>query len=157
MAPYPPPPRRPYDPLIVNLAPTGMVPMPDRVPHVPVTPAQIVRDVSLCYDVGVTIVHLHARDADGKPTWRKEAYAEIIPALRERCPDLVVCVTTSGRTFADFEQRSDVLLLDGDAQPDMASLTLGSMNFPTGPSVNAPETIERLASTMAERGIRPEL
>jgi uncharacterized protein (DUF849 family) len=134
-----------------------MVPTPDRVPHVPVTPEQIARDAFLCSEAGASIVHVHARDEDGKPTWRPEVYRRIIPAIRERCPDLVVCVTTSGRTFQDLEQRSAVLHLDGDSKPDMASLTLGSMNFATGPSVNAPDTIEALARTMADEGIRPEL
>ena len=156
-APLPPHPLTPYQPLIVNVCLTGMIPMPDRVPHVPVRPDQIARDAFLCYEAGASIVHVHARDEDGVPTWRPEVYQEIIPAIRERCPDLIVCVTTSGRTFTELEQRSAVLHLEGDARPDMASLTLGSMNFATGPSVNAPDMIEALARIMAERGIRPEL
>ena len=155
--PFPPHPLTPYPPLIVNVCMTGMVPMPDRVPHVPVRPEQIARDAFLCYEAGASIVHVHARDDRGVPTWRPEVYGEIIPAIRERCPDLVICVTTSGRTFTELEQRSAVLRLDGDSKPDMASLTLGSMNFATGPSVNAPDMIEALARAMAEEGIRPEL
>jgi uncharacterized protein (DUF849 family) len=154
---YAPHPLRPYPPLIVNAALTGMVPTTDRVPHVPVTPEQIAADALLCYEAGASIVHLHARDEEERPTWRREVYAEFIPAIRERCPELVICVTTSGRTYAELEKRSDVLSLEGDCKPDMASLTLGSLNFITGPSVNAPETIEALASIMLERGIKPEL
>jgi 3-keto-5-aminohexanoate cleavage enzyme len=66
-------------------------------------------------------------------------------------------VTTSGRNGADFERRAAVLELEGDAKPDMASLTLGSLNFQSGPSINSIEMIERLAMRMQERGIKPEL
>jgi 3-keto-5-aminohexanoate cleavage enzyme len=152
-----PHPLRPYEPLIVNAAITGMVPTRDRVPHVPVTPDEIVRDAVRCHEAGASIVHVHARDENERPTWRRDVYADFIPRIRARCPDLVICVTTSGRDFSELEKRSDVLHLEGDAKPDMASLTLGSLNFVTGPSVNAPETIEALAVMMRDKGIRPEL
>jgi uncharacterized protein (DUF849 family)/GNAT superfamily N-acetyltransferase len=154
---YAPNPIRAYDPLIINAAITGMVPTRDRVPHVPVTPDQIVREAVRCAEAGASIVHLHARDADERPTWRKEVYAEFIPRIRERVPDLVICVTTSGRNYPEVEKRGEALTLEGDAKPDMASLTLSSLNFITGPSVNAPETIQALAERMRDRGIRPEL
>ena len=145
------------DPLIINLAPTGMVPMPRDNAHVPVTTHAIGRDVAACRTLGAAIVHLHARDADGLPTWRPDAYREVITQVREQAPDVVVCVSTSGRTFGEFDQRAAVLDLDGDVKPEMASLTLGSMNFPTQASVNEPAMIERLARRMQERGIMPEL
>jgi 3-keto-5-aminohexanoate cleavage enzyme len=152
-----PHPLRPYPPLIVNAALTGMIPRHDRVPHVPVTAEAIVEDAVACHAAGATIVHLHARDAREAPTWRREAYAEFVPEIRRRCPGLIVCVTTSGRTFGELEQRADVLALDGEARPDMASLTLGSLNFRDGPSVNSIATVRALAERMRERGIRPEL
>lgn len=79
--------------------------------------------------------------------------------IRAEAPDLVICVTTSGRTFSEFERRADVLELAGAgaAKPDMASLTLGSLNFRDAASVNSPEMIERLAARMREQGIKPEL
>lgn len=144
-------------PLIINLAPTGMVPTVRQNASLPVTPDAIARDAAACRALGASIVHLHARDADGTPTWRPEVYQEIILAVRRHAPDLVICVSTSGRTFPAFEQRAAVLDLDGDAAPEMASLTLGSMNFPTQASVNEPAMIERLAARMQERGIVPEL
>ncbi len=154
---YVPHPLRPYPPLIVNAALTGMVPRRDRVPNVPVTPEQIVEDAQACFEAGATIVHLHARAADESPGWRRETYASFIPEIRKRCPGVVVCASTSGRTFSEFEKRSDVLSLEGDAKPDMASLTLGSLNFRDVASVNAPETIRALAERMRDTGIRPEL
>jgi uncharacterized protein (DUF849 family) len=154
---YVPHPLRPYTPLIVNAAITGMVPRRARVPHVPVTAEQIVADAQDCFEAGATIVHVHARAADESPDWRREAYAEFIPEIRRRCPGMVVCVTTSGRTFVELDQRADVLALEGDAKPDMASLTLGSLNFRDVASVNTPQMIRALAERMADVGIRPEV
>ena len=144
-------------PLIINAALTGMVPRKEDSPHVPMTPGEIAADVERCRRAGASIMHLHARDGEGNPTYRRDAYAEIVASVRDRSPDVIVCVSTSGRNFKTFEERSEVLGLDGDLRPDMASLTLGSMNFPRQASVTAPEMISRLAGTMQDRGIVPEL
>jgi uncharacterized protein (DUF849 family) len=134
-----------------------MMPRRATVPHVPVTARQIVDDAVACFDAGATILHLHARADDESATWRREPYEAFLPEIRARCPGAVLCVTTSGRDVTEAEQRADVLELEGDARPDMASLTLGSLNFRTAAVVNAPDTIVRLAARMRERGIRPEL
>ena len=148
----------PYlQPLLINAALTGMVPTKADNPALPVTPKEIAEDAARCIHAGASIVHLHARDDEGRPTYRKEVYAEILGAIRERCPSAILCVSTSGRTFKTFEQRADVLDLDDDVKPDMASLTLGSLNFPKQASVNDPEMIRRLAERMYERAIVPEL
>lgn len=153
----PPHPLRAYPPLIVNAALTGMIPRRAQVPHVPVTAEAIVEDAVACHAAGAASVHLHARDAAEAPAWQREAYAEFIPEIRRRCPGLVICVTTSGRTCGEVAQRADVLELEGEAKPDMASLTLGSLNFRDGPSVNSLTTIRALAGRMRERQIKPEL
>jgi 3-oxoadipate:acetyl-CoA acetyltransferase len=155
--PYPAHPMTPYAPLIVNVALTGMVATRERVPHVPLSAEEIVDDAERCFHAGAAIVHLHARDDAGRPEWRRDAYAEIIAEVRQRCPGIVVCATTSGREVAEVDRRGDVLLLEGHARPDMASLTLGSLNFHSGPSVNAIATIEELTRRMVANGIRPEL
>lgn len=100
---------------------------------------------------------MHARDLAGKPTYQKDVYARIIAKIREKNPDLVLIVSTSGRVFNDFEKRSEVLDLSGDEKPQMASLTLSSLNFVASASVNQPEVIMRLAAKMREKGIKPEL
>lgn len=155
--PWPPHPLTPYPPLIINAAITGMLPRTGRVPHVPVTLDRIVDDAVACADAGASIVHLHARDADERPVWQKAAYEEMVCRIREARPGLVLCITTSGRDFSEVEKRADVLSLEGLARPDMATLTLGSLNFATGPSVTSPAHIEVLARTMRDAGIRPEL
>jgi 3-keto-5-aminohexanoate cleavage enzyme len=145
------------DKLIINLAVTGMIPTKQDNPHVPVTPDEITEDCHLCYQAGASIFHLHARDENGKPTYRSDLFREVITKVRSKCPDAIICVSTSGRVYKSLEQRAEVLDLDGDAKPDMASLTLGSLNFPQHASVNEPQTIQALAQKMNERGIVPEL
>ena len=144
--------------LIVNFTPTGMIPTKEMTPHVPIAVAEIVEDIHRAVDIGITTVHLHARDAaTGKPTYKAEVYGEIIAGIRSFCEDLVVCVSLSGRNIREFEQRAEPLQLEGDLKPDMGSLTLSSLNFNHEASVNSPDIIQRLASEMKSRGIVPEL
>jgi 3-keto-5-aminohexanoate cleavage enzyme len=143
--------------LIINVATTGMVPTKADNPNVPVTPDEIAEDCFRCYQAGASSLHLHARDEGGQPTYRSDIYREIIARVRSKCPDVIICVTTSGRTFKSLEQRAEVLDLDGNVKPEMASLTLGSLNFPKQASVNEPAMIRALAERMHERGIVPEL
>jgi uncharacterized protein (DUF849 family) len=135
-----------------------MVPTKGMTEHVPVTPDEIIADVRAAHEIGITAVHLHARAPEtGDPTWRKEVFAEIIGGIREFAPELVVCVSLSGRDWSELDKRTDVLDLSGDRKPDMGSLTLSSMNFSDEASVNSPETVEALARRMRERGVLPEL
>ena len=144
------------DELIVNLCPTGMVPTKADTPHVPITPGEVAADVRRCCDAGASIVHIHPRDAEGRPSQDPEVAAAFIRAVRAAAPQIVLCITTSGRVQHELAGRVKVLELDGDAKPEMASLTLGSLNFPKQASINAPETIQGLARRMQERGIVPE-
>jgi len=134
-----------------------MVGQRERVPSLPLTEEEIARDAWVCHQLGATIIHLHARDGDGQPEWHPDVYGSLIARIRDRCPDAVLCVTTSGRTFQELERRAAVLELSGDAKPDMASLTLGSLDFATGPSVNAPIVVEALAERMRASAIKAEL
>ncbi len=152
-----PHPLAPYPPLLINACLVGMVPTKKQTPFLPITPEEIIEDAIKVSDLGAQIVHIHARDADGHPTWKASVFEKILTGIRRERPELICCVTTSGRIWSDFERRTEVLHLTGMAKPDFASLALGSMNFPAGPSVNTPEMIERLAQTMKEKGIRPEL
>ncbi len=143
--------------LIINLAPTGMIPTKAMTPHVPVTPEEIAADSLKCLELGVSMIHLHARGEDENPTYKKEVYARIISAIRERNKNAILVVSTSGRTYSEFEKRAEVLELQADLKPDMASLTLSSVNFNKIASINSPETIMGLAEKMQEKGIKPEL
>ena len=143
--------------LLVNFAPTGMVPTKQQTPHVPVDPPEIIDEVLEAYEAGIAIAHLHARDDDGAPTYRKEVYARIIEGIRRHAADLIVCVSLSGRNFSEVDQRADPLDLEGELKPDMGSLTLSSLNFSSQTSINSPQIIQELAGRMLQRGILPEL
>jgi len=143
---------------ILNFTPTGMIPTRDMTPKVPIHPREIVEQVLEAADLGANMVHLHARDPnDGKPTYRKGIYAEIIAGIRSKNKDLILCVSTSGRDFQSLEKRSECLELAGELRPDMASLTLSSLNFNRQASINEPDTIKALARKMLQNRIRPEL
>lgn len=145
------------NPLIINLAPTGLIPSRAQTPHVPLSVEEIILDVEKCVIAGASMVHLHARDASGNATDDVTIVAAIIEGIRASCPDVLITTTTSGRRSPKIEKRAASLYLEGRCKPDMASLTLGSMNFSNEASLNAPATIMRLAEIMRERGIKPEL
>ena len=145
------------DGIIINLAPTGALAAKTLPPHVPTDVNDIVRDVRRCIDAGVNMVHLHARDERGNPTYEKEVYARLIGGIREYAEDIIICVSLSGRSRNNLEKRSDPLKLTEDLKPDMGSLTLSSMNFCNEESVNSPEIIKQLAQRMSDSGIKPEL
>lgn len=146
------------DKIIVNFTPTGMIPTKNQTPYVPVSPQEIIDDVKAACELGISMVHLHARDRiDGTPSHHKEIYGEIISGIRQFAPELVICVSTSGRVLNTFETRSEVLSLEEGLKPDMASLTLSSLNFNNSASMNEPSMIISLAQQMKEKGIKPEL
>jgi len=150
-------PLAPYPPLVINVCLTGMIPTRAQTPHVPLSPDEIIADAIQACDAGARLVHLHARDADGLPTPDPALYNKIIRGIRRERPGLICWATTSGRNWSDFERRSAVLYLVPPARPDMASLTLGSMNFLTNASTNTIEMVERLAMAMKEQNVKPEL
>lgn len=144
--------------IIINLTPTGMIPTKEMTSYVPISVSEIVDDVLEAYELGITMVHLHARDEIScKPMWKANIYAKIIESIRKSAPELIICVSLSGRTFKEFEKRAEPLELDGNYKPDMGSLTLSSLNFNKMASINEPEMIQRLAAKMKEKKIKTEL
>lgn len=143
---------------ILNFTPTGMIPTKEMTSHVPISVSEIVEDVHKASEIGITMVHLHARNqVSGVPTYKKEIYAQIVEGIRKYAPELVICLSLSGRNFGELEKRSEPLMLEGDLKPDMGSLTLSSLNFNKTASINAPDMIQSLAGIMKEKGIVPEL
>lgn len=130
-----------------------MVPTKEMTPHVPIHPHEIIEQTHQAFELGITIVHLHARDEDEKPTWRSNIYRSIFEGIKKHCPGLVICASTSGRVYSEFEKRSEVIEL----KPDMCSLTLSSLNFSNQASVNSPDIVQKLASKMQDYGVHPEL
>lgn len=135
-----------------------MIPTRELTPWVPITPAEVAEEALEAAEVGVTMVHLHARDPNtGEPSSDPGLYAEIVSTIRKYNRSLIVGISTSGRNVPDFESRSACLDLTGDARPDFASLTLSSLNFPKQASMNAPDMVAGLLQKMNANGIRPEL
>lgn len=152
-----PPQGIPADPLIINVCLTGNVPTKETSPHLPVSVDEIIENAAAVLEAGASMLHIHARSPDGNPAWQPEIYGRIFEGIRRQHPDAILVATTSGRLHGSFEKRAAVLDLEGSAKPDMASLTLGSLNFPSQASLNAPETIQALCTRMRTRGITPEL
>lgn len=140
--------------LLINCCLTGCVHYKKDNPKLPITPEEIARDVESCHNLGAQIFHIHARDNDETPTWKKDNYQHIVDAIRDRCPEVILCVSTSGRHWSDIDQRAECL---DCSDIDMGSLTLGSMNFYKSVSNNHPDIIRELLIRMNNKGIKPEL
>ena len=138
---------------IINFTPTGTQPTKENS-LAPLEINQIIEEVHSAYEMGISIVHIHARDqVTFKNTYKKEVYSPIIEGIRKHCNDLIVCTSLTGRNFPELEKRTEVLQL----YPDMGSLTMSSLNFPTGTSVNEPEIILSLINEMDKYGVQPEI
>lgn len=139
--------------IIVNFCPTGMVTTKEMTPNVPIFENEIIEQTHQAYEIGITIAHLHARDKDGAATCDAGVYRNIFEGIRKYCPDLLLCGSSSGRLFHEFEKRSALLEL----KPDMCSLTLSSLNFMQHAALNEPSLIIELATKMKKYGVVPEL
>jgi 3-keto-5-aminohexanoate cleavage enzyme len=120
---------------------------------VPYTPAEIAADVRRAFDAGARMVHVHARLDDGTPTQDAGRYRDTVAAIREAAPDIVVQVSTGGAVGMSADERLGSLA----AEPDMATLTCGSVNFGAGIFENPAPLMLRFARALREAGIRPEL
>jgi len=143
------------DRFIINVCLTGMVPTREMNPHVPLTPDEVSRDVEACLELGASMFHVHARDSEGKPEWRREANQAVIRAVRKHSDEVVICASTSGRRVSEIAQRTDCL--ESDPQPEMASLTMGSINFMNDTTPNSLQAIRELIATMDAKGVKPEI
>ncbi len=140
------------DKLIINAAVTGAVLSTSDTPFLPTTIEEMVACAVQVREAGASIIHLHARNPDQSPCYDPAVYSELVGRVRE-ATDLVINVSLSGRYVADVGTRAAPLA----AKPELASLTVGSMNFISGPSVNAPDTIRELARQIHAVDAVPEL
>ena len=137
---------------IINFCPTGTQSTKNNS-FAPIFQNEINEEVVEIYEQGITLVHIHARDEKGDNTYKKEVYQNIIEGIKKHCKDLVFCVSLSGRYHSVFGLRTEVLSI----KPDMASLTMSSMNFPKSASINSPDTILNLMDEMNKFGVTPEI
>lgn len=141
------------EPVIITAALVGAELTRENTPHLPLTPDEIAAEARAAFEAGAAMVHLHARDADGLPTQNVEDYRKIIEAVRARVPEIVIQVSTGGAVSMNAEERLQPLAL----QPEMASLTTGTVNFGEEVFHNNMPMVREFAKAMQARGIHPEL
>jgi 3-keto-5-aminohexanoate cleavage enzyme len=141
------------DPLIITAALVGAELTRQNTPFLPLTPDEIAREACAAHEAGAAMVHLHARARDGLPTQDADAYRDIIEAVRALVPEIIIQVSTGGAVGMTAEERLQPLAL----QPEMASLTTGTVNFGEEVFYNDMPMVREFAKAMQARGIRPEL
>ena len=139
-------------PCIICVAITGSVPRKEDNPAVPITVDEQVESTQAAFEAGATICHAHVRNYDQTTSSDPEKFARLKEGLEKHCPGMIIQFSTGGRSGAGPE-RGGMLPL----RPDMASLTVGSNNFPTRVYENPPDLVDWLASEMITYDIKPEI
>jgi uncharacterized protein (DUF849 family) len=139
-------------PCIICVAITGSLPKKENNPAVPITVAEQVESTQEAFEAGATIVHAHVRNDDESPSSDPEKFARLKEGLEKHCPGMIIQFSTGGRSGAG-QTRGGMLPLS----PDMASLSVGSNNFPTRVYENPPDLVDWLASEMRTYHVKPEI
>ena len=140
------------EPLIICVAITGSLPTKESNPAVPITVEEQIESTQEAFEAGATIAHCHVRDAEGKPTSDPERFARLKEGLEAHCPGMIIQLSTGGRSGAG-QARGGMLPL----RPDMASLSVGSNNFPTRVYESPPDLVDWLAAEMIKYDVKPEI
>ncbi|MFT6334108.1 MAG: 3-keto-5-aminohexanoate cleavage enzyme [Saprospiraceae bacterium] len=152
------------DKIIISAALTGAATNRAHCPHIPYTPVEIAEEAQRAVDAGASIVHIHAREDDGIPSWRTEVFENITREVRQRCPDVLINYST-GAIGLTVEERVKHLPA---TKPEMAAFNMGSMNygifskkskqfFWNGVFENSFDTMIKVVKTMNENNIVPEM
>ena len=140
------------EPCIICVAITGSVPTQADNPAVPVTISEQIESTHASFEAGASIAHCHVRDDAGKPTSDPERFSRLKEGLEKHCKGMIIQFSTGGRSGAGRD-RGGMLPL----RPDMASLTVGSNNFPTRVYENSPDLVDWLSSEMLTYNVKPEI
>jgi len=140
------------NPCIICVAITGSVPTKANNPAVPITISEQIESTHEAFEAGASIAHCHVRDDAGKPTSDPARFARLKEGIEAHCPGMIVQLSTGGRSGAGRD-RGGMLPL----RPDMASLSVGSNNFPTRVYENSPDLVDWLASEMIAYDVMPEI
>ncbi len=140
------------NPCIICVAITGSLPRKENNPAVPVTIEEQVESTQAAFEAGATIAHCHVRNDDQTPSSDPEKFARLVEGLKKHCPGMIIQLSTGGRSGAG-EERGGMLPL----KPDMASLSVGSNNFPNRVYENSPQLVDWLAEEMLKYDIKPEI
>lgn len=139
-------------PCIICVAITGSLPTKADNPAVPITVTEQIESTHAAFEAGASIAHCHVRNDDQTPTSDPEKFASLVEGLKKHCPGMIIQLSTGGRSGAD-QERGGMLPL----RPDMASLAVGSNNFPTRVYENAPALVDWLAAEMRKYRVVPEI
>ncbi len=139
-------------PCILCVAITGSLPTKDNNPAVPITVTEQIESTQEAFEVGATICHAHVRHSNGSPSSDPEKFAKLKEGLEKYCPGIIIEFSTGGRSGAGQERGGALYLC-----PDMASLSVGSNNFPTRVYENPPDLVKWLAGEMKKNKITAEI
>jgi len=139
-------------PCIICVAITGSVATKADNPAVPISVSEQVESIHASFEAGASIAHCHVRNPDQSPTSDPELFARLMEGIKQHCPGMIIQLSTGGRSGAGAERGGMLPLC-----PDMASLTVGSNNFPTRVYENPPDLVDWLASEMRQYKIKPEI
>ncbi|AXI43400.1 3-keto-5-aminohexanoate cleavage protein [Sulfitobacter sp. SK011] len=140
------------NPCILCVAITGSVPTKAANPAVPISIAEQIESTHEAFEAGASICHAHVRNADETPSSDPEKFAALQEGVSKHCPGMIIQFSTGGRSGAG-QERGGMLSL----RPDMASLSVGSNNFPTRVYENPPQLVDWLASEMRQYEVKPEI
>jgi 3-keto-5-aminohexanoate cleavage enzyme len=140
------------DPCIIAVAITGSLPRKQDNPAVPISVAEQIESTHEAYEAGASLVHIHVRNDDQSSSSDPERFAAVQLGVRKHCPGMIVQFSTGGRG-RDPAARGSALSL----KPDMASLSTGSVNFPSIVYENHPALVDDLAATMKANDVLPEI
>jgi 3-keto-5-aminohexanoate cleavage enzyme len=139
-------------PVTIAVAITGSVPRKKDNPAVPTTPAEQVESTHEAFEAGASLVHIHVRDAEENPSSDPALFRQVQEGVMKHCPGMIVQFSTGGRG-RDQAARGNAL----QHRPDMASLSTGSVNFPSIVYENAPALVVDLATRMKQHEVAPEI
>ena len=140
--------------LIITAAICGAEVMKEHNSYVPYTVDEIATEAFKAYKAGASIIHLHVREDDGKPTQNKDRFRDVMNEIQKRCTDVIIQPSTGGAVGMSNDERLQPTLLN----PEMCTLDCGSVNF--GGSevfINTEDDIKYFSERIYERGILPEL
>ena len=139
-------------PCILCVAITGSLPTKDNNPAVPISVEEQVESTQEAFEAGATICHAHVRNEDQTPSSDPDKFARLKEGVEKHCPGMIIQFSTGGRSGAG-QARGGMLPL----RPDMASLSVGSNNFPTRVYENPPDLVDWLSSEMRTYEVTPEV
>lgn len=140
------------DKVIITCALVGAEITREQTPHLPLSPEEIAEDALACHAAGAAVVHIHVRDAQGKPSQDREIFREVEAQIKKRC-DVIVQYSTGGAVGTPAELRMAPL----ENRPEMATITTGTTNFGEEVFENSWPFVSALAARMKEYQVRPEL